>query len=58
MTKLPAKTCLVYELTMCVYDIAKNCMFYYGDEKSCLELEFTNDRYMALPISLSNELTV
>lgn len=47
----------IIEFTNYVFDIANNCIFYYGDLKSCQELEFTNDRYLALDIGGYNEHT-
>jgi hypothetical protein len=41
----------IVELTHVVYHIGRNIPFYYGDEQSCLALEWQSDNYIAIPIA-------
>lgn len=44
------KSASVLKLTNCVYDIGRNIPFYFGDEESCLDLEFTSDNYLSVEL--------
>lgn len=49
------KSASILNLTHVVYDIARNCVFFYGNMIDCLELCFTSDNYMTMPIGYLNE---
>ena len=47
---IPAQTASKQVVSHIVYDIGRNVPFYVGDEASCLELEFANDRYVCFSL--------